>query len=390
MAVLEFRPEHFKDPFVSAKQEPGLYLRPAVITKVDPTKGAVDIAWLDHPGIRQDILVPLNGQGFFELPTVGAKVLVGFDKGYGAHVLRYIQPGYKDLVGASRTIWAIRPGEKMLLSYLNKLNDTKESVPQPTGTYFYMDNIGSIYMTTAEGDYWLLDRQENTIEQQSMNYRVLTEAGILDFGLVKRNVNNKTRIISSTGVPLEDSVGSTPALTEFRLRVLETADADPNTTPEVNDPFIELTLGTKINDTNDTGDKTVLTDLSHAVANKEIMIQLRTKADQGFEFTVDKEGNLTLKVKGNVRVDVQGDSNITVEGTANLTSKNIITKAEDIKIAGNGNEQPVVLKSFIESYYNSHIHFVPATGSNTNPVISGFGRAPLTPGRDISKISKVG
>jgi len=395
MPLFEFQSEYFKDPFVNARQYPGIYLRPAVITKVDPAKGSVDIAWLDHPCIRQDVPITLSGQGFFELPTIGSKVLVGFDKGYSAYIVKYIQPGYRDLVGTSRdntsivpTIWAMRPGEKMLLSYLYKYSDTKESVPQPTGTYFYMNNVGNILMTTAEGDYWLLDRQENIIEQQSMNNRVITEAGILDFGLVKRNINNKSRIISSTGIPLEDPTGNTPSLTEFRLRLLETADANPNTAPEVTNPFIELTLGTKINDDSGLNNKIVLTDLSHAVSNKEIMIQLKTKADQGFEFTVDKDGNLTLKVKGNVRVDVQGDSNITVNGSANLTSKNIVAKAEDIKIAGNNNEQPVVLKKFLRSYYNLHQHTVPPGGGPTSGVTVGI--APLKPGDDISDISKVG
>jgi hypothetical protein len=396
MPVFEYNSGLYRDPFISARQVPGAYLRPAVISAVNPATGAVTVDWLDYPGQRSNIPMYLSGQGIFEMPTVGAKVLVGFDKGFGAHIVRYIQPGYKTLINDS-TIWAMKPGEKMLLSYLND-GYTKESSPEPTGTYFYMNNTGNILMTNRNGDRWLLDTAENIIEQQSMNYKISTEAGILDFGLLKREINEKLLIISNTpGASATPLTTGLSALTEFRLRLLETADADSTTASEVDDPYIELVLGTKV--TNDIVPIKVLTDTTYAVPFKEIMIQLKAKVDstsvnvssvassQGFEFTVDKAGNMTLKVSGDVRVDVVGKSDITVNGDANITAKNITMKADEIKIAGNKKEQPVVLKDFIVNSYNTHTHMSSAPATPTSPVIIP---SLLIPGKDISDITKAG
>jgi len=401
----------FKSSF-DVPHRPGLYLRPAVIVKVHPDVGTIDIEWLDHPGSRQDIVLPISGQGIYELPTVGSTVIIGFDKGQAAYVLRYLPVGYTDLVGTSRKdavgnvieitpqIRKIAPGEKLLVSYesISKVEEEAQfNVPVTTGTYFYMTQVGDIIMETAGQDSWELNRERSLIIQNSMNYRAVTEAGILDFGLVKRELTDNDdqiteNIISTTGTILGEGVED--ALTEFRLRVLATADADSTTEPEVDDPLVELTLGTKVSDNG----QIIKTDGTHATTSgggpKEIIIQLKTKADQGFEFTIDKGGNLTVKVKGNVRVDVEGNSDISIKGNANVTVSNdvqinamhMLFNAEDIKIAGNGKEQPVVLEKFLKAYYNNHTHI----GNNGAPTGKPMIPSPLSKGDDISNITEVG
>ena len=362
----------------------GWYLRPAVIKAVSKEVGTINIEWLDHPGVREELILPTSGQGVFELPTIGSPVLIGFDKGFNAYVVRHIPLGFRELIS---TIHPLDQGEKIILSYTKPIIQDEGNpfvAPKPTGTYFYMSNVGDISMATAEGDSWTLDRVANTIEQNSMNYRAMTEAGILDFGLVKRVIGGKKTILSSTGVPFGSTgggVGNDEVLTEFRLRVLETADANILTPPEVDTPFIELTLGTKIKESREEDNKTYeieKTDSSHAVTDKEIMIQLKTKADQGFEFTVDKSGNLTLKVLGDVRIDVTGN--------ADLSANNMNLKAEDIKIAGNDNEQPVVLEKFLTQFYNQHTHL----GNMGEPTGIPLVPASKVPGNDISQVTKVG
>jgi len=411
--VPPYNSQDFASPF-DGFELPGTFLRQAVITSVHPDKGTVNIEWLDHPSMRQEILLPMSGQGIYELPTIGSTVLVGFGKGYSAYILRYLPVGYRDLVGTPRidaegksvqivpTIRKIYPGEKMLVSYLKDPGGEKTSqfiTPAPTGTYFYMSNVGDIYMETAEGDSWKLDRLNNIIEQNSMNFRAVTEAGVLDFGLVKREFTEGKSIISVAGNPLGSSGQSTEeALTEFRLRILETADANSLTEPEVDNPFIELTLGTKIKKVSDEVFELDKTDSSHAQTSdgnsKEIMIQLKTKADQGFEFTIDKEGNLTIKVKGNVRMDVVGNSDINVNGNAtvnidkdaSIRADNMVFTANSIRIAGNDKEQPVVLEEFLKAYYNRHKHWG-NMGAPTSPPIKP---APRVPGKDISNITQAG
>ena len=50
-----FDSNDFSSHFVQ-KPRPGTYLRPAVIIFVDPTMGTVNVEWLDHPGVRQNVL----------------------------------------------------------------------------------------------------------------------------------------------------------------------------------------------------------------------------------------------------------------------------------------------------------------------------------------------
>jgi len=396
-----YNPHDFRNKF-TLPHKPGADLRPAVITGVNPSLGTVNLEWLDHPGNRQNILLTTSGQGIFELPTVGSQVLVGFDNSYSAYIVRHMPVGYRDLVGTERDgqavpaeIRKIFAGEKMLVSYsATPIEDgpSPYGTPQLTGTYFYMSNVGDIFMTTAEGDSWKLDRIANTLVQDTMNYKAITEAGILDFGLTKRDIDGNSRILSTAGVPLGGEgagVGNEQALTEFRVRVLETADADPTTDPEVNDPLIDFTLGTKVSERIDGDNRSysiATTDNTYAVEGNEIIIQLKTKADQGFEFTVDKEGNVTLKVRGNIRMNIEGDAQVNVDGDTELNSNKTTLRADQIRIAGDNKEQPVVLKEFLSTYYNNHTHLVPGLGTITTPPQTP---APGRPGRDVSKITKV-
>ncbi len=391
-----FNAKDFSSHFTQ-KPQPGTYLRPAVITSVNPAIGTVNIEWLDHPGVRQDILLSPSGQGIFELPTVGSVVLVGFGIGFDAYILAYIPVGYRDLVGTPREgtqegtqevtapLMKLGVGEKMLVSYLAKSEENQNNqfaTPSTTGTYLHMSNVGDILMKTAEGDYWRLDRRNNIIQQNSMNYRVITEAGILDFGLVKRSSTED--IISVAGSPLGDDTsvaGSENALTEFRLRILETADANALTAPEVEDPLIELTLGTKV--TND--GEIVVTDGTYADTSdgdqKEIMIQLKTKADQGFEFTVDKEGNLTIKVNGNVKFAIsEGDMQIDID------------EGRELRLGGSNGEQALLGESFQRSFnslveYVNKLHYKTPAG-NLAPLIplsAPAGTAKKSSSVDLSK-----
>lgn len=296
----------------------------------------------------------------------------------------------------------IDAGEKLLISYIKDLDNVKTSkfaTPEPTGTYLHMNNTGDIYMETAEGDSWQLNRLDNSIIQNSMNFKNITEAGILDFGLIKRPFTEEgSSIVSVAGNPLSHDDGEEEVLTEFRLRILETADANSLTAPEIDDPFIEFTLGTKVKKIEEGVFELDKTDDSHAQTSdnvpKEIMIQLKTKADQGFEFTVDKEGNLTVKTKGNVRVSTEGNANIDVEGNASVhvdkdvdvRADNMVFTANSIRIAGNDKEQPVVLEEFLKNSYDTHKHWG-NMGAPTSPPIEP---SPKIPGKDISDITNIG
>lgn len=390
-----FNANDFSSHFVP-KPRPGTYLRPAVIIFVDSAMGTVNVEWLDHPGVRQNVLLTPSGQGIFELPTVGSVVLVGFGIGFEAYILAHIPIGYRDLVGTPRandqeiapSIRKIGVGEKMLVSYLeqSEKNPANEfATPITTGTYFHMSNVGDIFMTTAAGDSWELNSKNNIIQQDSMNFRAITEAGILDFGLIKREFTDGEHVVSTAGNPLGSSDQlSEEALTEFRLRILETADANSLTEPEIDNPFIELTLGTKIKKSSDGVFELDKTDSSHAPTSdgtsKEIMIQLKTKADQGFEFTVDKEGNLTVKVKGNVKFAVDGgDFQIDVDDV------------HKVKIGGGNGEFALLGETFQKRFnslvdYVNRLHSTPPSGTPVPLILAApAGTAQKSSSDDLSK-----
>jgi hypothetical protein len=379
--LLPYNPSDFA-PLSDPLSSPGIYLRYASVEQINPDNNTINIKWLDHPSGRDNLFLAHPGHGIFELPAPGAVVIVCFDAGYRPYIVGYLPVGYRDLVGTPRyingklfapkdRIRKLKIGEKLLVSYLDNSQRKESEIATTTGSEFFMSNTGDITMSNWAGEYWNFSAKKNIIEQQSLNSRIITEAGILDFGLIKRDfpmgVTPDSTISDYVGKS-EDTIPPTlhrlipgePALTEFKLCILETADTNPATAPEVDNPFIEITLGTKVKKI---GTGTVATyaldttDQSHAVPDKEIMIQIKTKADQGFEFTVDKDGNLTVKVKHDVKFVIGGDSNIDVFGTATVNCK-------DIKLGGSGNEKAVVLSDFIGKF-NTHTHELLGAGTKT-------------------------
>ena len=339
---------------------PSAFLRPAVVISTNADKGTVNIEWLDHPGTRQDVLLTPSGQGIFELPTLGSTVLVGFGVGFDAYILAYVPVGYRDLVGTPRgtgeeitaDLKQLKVGEKMLVSYVDNTEESQSnqfSRPSTTGTHLHMSNTGDVLIKSADGDYWQLVRDNNIIVQNSMNYRAITDAGTLDFGVVKRasTISDKQSedIIATSGAPLGSALpgaAAEDALTEFRLKVLGTADANDTTEPAIDDPLIEFVLGTKVSDDGEV----VLTDGTHAKAAKKIMIQLKTKADQGFEFTVDEEGNLTINVKGDVKFGIS-EGNLQVD----------VDEGKEVLLGGDSGE-PMLLGESFQKTFNDLVDYV--------------------------------
>ncbi len=375
--IPRYIPSNFADPATGFHND-GLWIRPGIVQAVDATTGLLDIEWLDHPGLRQGVAITQPHQGMFQIPTIGAIVLIGFDQGYGAQILRYLPAGYAEQSGDEFN--PMLPGEVNIFSYLDTVGTVREKqfiVPAPTGTRIFLNNIGDIQMATALGEWWRMDNAQSEIIQNSMNYTVSTEAGTLQFGLVRRipesakDKETVPSIITPTGQRLEDVGGiSTKGLTEFRLRLLETADtqqsslSDPNAyVPAVNDPFIELSLGIKVDDNGDLV-KTTSDQAKTTTGPQEIIIQLKTRADQGFEFTVDKEGNVTLTIQGNIKIKVDGDTDLTVGGnvTADIGGE-LVANADKIKLTG---DKDIVLGDFLKTY-DTHTHPTAGTGPPSLP-----------------------
>jgi len=345
------------------------YHRLAVITEVNAEKGTIKFKWLDHPGGREDVVISQAAFGSWEFPVPGVVILVAMKQGDLPEIDRYIPLGYAKQVESGKTK-KIYPGEKLWRSYDGSDAEAGKQfpVPVPTGSEIYMSRTGKIIFRDGVGDWWELDPKENLIHQNSATYQSITEAGVLDFGLVRREMptlpdptqNSEMVLVTQDNISIVDGG---KAFTEFRLRVLETADVDPTTAPEVNDPFVEVILGTKIQRVGSGLDTTYSPELTtgdHAVSGEEICIQIRTKNSVGFEFTVDKAGNVTMRIR---------------------SGKELKIVCDDIQLGGGGSEQAVVLADFI-SDFNNHTHYVASA-----PGTSGTPTTPVT--GDVSTKTKV-
>lgn len=307
-------------------------LRIAYITHVDHSRGTVEIKWLDHPGSRSGVQINQSALGSWDFPVVGATVLIKMRNDV-PEILRYVPINYSSQVKSGHIV-QLYPGEKLLMSYHGAPVVQGNSLPQlvPTGTQIKMDNSGRIIMSTGMQDKFLIDPTDNIIEIDSMNHRISTEAGIIDFGITKREVP------SSIDPSLKDTItvfkSGNQAYTELRLRLLEASDNNPATAPEVDNPFIELTMGTALKrlGTIYVPDTVPVPDSG---TGNEIAISLKvnnkSNSSTVFLFRVDKSGNVKMEVDGHFTI-----------------------KCDDIELGGDGLEQQVVLKDFITTIYNSH------------------------------------
>lgn len=336
--------------FGGATQSDYETLRIAYITHVDSSRGTVDIKWLDHPGDRSGVQINQSALGTWDFPVVGSTVLIKMRNDI-PEIIRYIPLNYAKQVSAGHAE-QLYPGEKLLMSYQSAPVINGNSLPQlvPTGTQIKMDNSGRIIMSTGSGDKFLIDPVDHLIEINSMDHKISTEAGILEFGVAEREIPSTLDPTQKEKVTIFKNVLTGQAYTEFHLRLLDVSDDNPLTPPEVDNPFIELILGTALKQEGDTfvPDRVPSSDPG---AGKEIAISLSVKdkttttSPVVFLFRVDKAGNVKMEVAGNCTL-----------------------KCNDIKLGGAGNEQPIVLKDFLSSVYNSFISLY-----NSHPHIGNLG-----------------
>jgi len=329
--------------------------RYARIVSVNEIDGTVNVMWLDHPGGRESIQINQAGFGNWEFPVINSVVLIVL-RHDDPIILRYIPLSYKNQVKLG-VVPQLRSGEKLFMSYRE---EAESGMPIPTDASIKMDNFGRIILSSGAGDLWTMNPNDNSIVVETMTQRVETEAGVLTFGIAEREYPS-----TIPGQPADlrqvfKNTSTGEVYTEFRLRVLDSSDANVLTEPEVENPFIELTLGTKL-ERSGVGELTTWSP-EQSSEGKDIAISLnvRNKVNGGrtttFNFVVDKEGNVKMTADGK-----------------------FVLECDDIKLGGGGGEQSIVLKSFLTNYYNTHtqqgnlgfpvgVPLVPAP--TTSPVVS--------------------
>lgn len=276
-------------------------LRVGTITSVHEDKGTVDIQWLDYPGVHPNISISQSGFGSYEIPMKGTMVLVSYRPGPFAEIMKVLPVGFAKKV-EDNEIPHLKEGEKLWQTFSGY---DENGIAIPTGTEIYMTKNGDVNITTAFGEFWQINRDDNLIIQSSMNWEVETEGGRIIWGLAKREVTDETgtrdKIITVNDIPLR--FGG-KALTECKIDVFEKADATPGLL-EADNAVVTIRLG---NELDDDGNQVLSED------SKEICIGIRTRNNIGFSLVVDKEGNMILrssKVKilaDNIEIGKEGET----------------------------------------------------------------------------------
>ncbi len=304
--------------------------RIARIVSINEIDGTVNIMWLDHPGGRENVQINQAGFGDWEFPVINSVVLTGM-RSDQPEILRYIPLSYKNQVKLG-TVPQLRPGEKLFMSYRA---EAERDMATPTGATIKMDNQGRIILSSGAGDTWTMNPNDNSIVIETMTQRTETEAGVLTFGITEREYPSAIPGQEPDLRQVFKNSSTGEAYTEFRLRVLDSSDTNTFADPDVEDPFIELTLGTKLKKEGLGALTTWTPEQSSEGKDIAISLNVRNKTNGSrtttFSFVVDREGNVKMTVDGN-----------------------FVLECDDIELGGGGSEQPVVLKSFLTTYYNSH------------------------------------
>ena len=255
------------------------HARLAQVVDIDGEKGTCSIRFLDIPSDRTDVIILQSSQGVFNFPEIGSVTLVVFDVFSRPYIIGYINLGHKDRVRELKTLPKFKSGEKFF---------------EAGGSYFYIRQNGNIIISTLSGNYLEIENTSGNIKFETVNWRLITEGGLLYFGLVKRLVSDG---IKSTYKPITNIIGD--SYTELNLKVMETADGTLGIDQNV-EPLLELTLGTLI----DKEGKKLNKNLEETPSpKKEVLLHLKLK--NGIQIDIDKEGRVSLQ---NVKMNINNGS----------------------------------------------------------------------------------
>jgi hypothetical protein len=246
------------------------YLRIGVVDQVYPERGVCTLRWLDKPGYRAEVLITQASPKSWEIPEKGSVVLVGFDPYERARILRYINLGHEERMREIKSLPKMKEGEKLW---------------EVGGSYFYLKRNGDVVISTANQGYFLIENSTSTFKSESVNWKVTTDGGIMYKGIIKRFTDNGDGTKSNEEIT--NLAGDN--LTEFRLRLVETADGTLGL-KGIEDPFIDLVMGTYVDADGNIVNKKDSPTINN---NKEIAVRIVLKS--GIKLFIDKEGRLSIE-----------------------------------------------------------------------------------------------
>lgn len=249
------------------------------ITGINTQAGTCVLEWFDRPGFRSDVILTQSSSNSFFIPKKGTIVLVGFDSKEQARILQYIPVGHATKVQKLKTLPKFKEGD----SYI-----------EGGGSYIYIRANGDVVITTSTESYLLLENSSGTLKSETTNWKALTQAGFEYLGLIKRF---KINLDGTSSLKLiQDNFMN--YLTEYNLKVLETADNDVNA-PGLENPIVSITFGTVV----DQLGNIIMKNNLPAETNITKQLAARIALKSGIEIDIDKSGRISIL---NVNINING------------------------------------------------------------------------------------
>ena len=254
------------------------YTRVGQISSVDPGKGTCTLVWHDRAGQKTDVLLMQGSHDEWNIPEVGAVVLVAFDHKDQARIIRYMNVGHAPKV-TNNDLPALKEGEKLWRSKM--------------GSILYMQDNGDILLQTASGTRFLLESTTSSFKTETVDWRLQTGVGSYLFGVIKRLKPSPDG--SMTNQVITSVLGET--LGEINLKLYESVEQKGNFIAPAT-PLIEIAMGTLVNKLGLIVNKLQLPNL---VPTKEVCVQI--KLSSGVTLWIDKAGRLTIQ---GVQINING------------------------------------------------------------------------------------
>jgi len=214
-----------------------------------------------------------GGHKEFNIPEKDAVCFVTFDSMDQAIITRYVNVGHEVRVKQTKEIPKLKEGEKFW---------------EVGGSYMYMKENGDIVLSTVSQGYFILENNSGTLKSETVNWKVLNEGGSQYHGLVKRLMLNAdgTKSVQIVTDSADDS------LTEYRLKVVETADNELGVSG-LNNPLCDIIIGTVVDEDGNQVDKDgdVVVDPTSALCLKISFVKSGTDL---LTVTLDKSGQLII------------------------------------------------------------------------------------------------
>ncbi|MFA5395645.1 MAG: hypothetical protein WC346_06435 [Methanogenium sp.] len=249
-----------------------MYTRIGIISQVNPEEGTCTVRWLDKNGVRYQVLLTQGSPKEWNIPERGDCVLVAFDHHERARIIRYINVGHLSRSKFSKSLPKLREGEKLW---------------EAGGSYIYMKKNGDIILSTLDQGFFSLEALTGTWKSETVNWKCITEAGIASFGLIRRFKSNN--LGERQSVNISDEEGN--IYTEYRIRIVEKDDNLLGITG-IETPFIDIILGTVVNNNGEIIDKK---DNPTLLQQKQLAVKISLQ--NGVIINVDKEGRISLTAK---------------------------------------------------------------------------------------------